>query len=72
MTAAGGALTLLTLLGGNAWLRAWFLQGGSGTVLTLGTMTVPTSDGSVLILGITATLGVHLQSCTEDDIRLSF
>lgn len=56
-TSAGGAPTLLARLGGKGWLGALFLQAGGGTALTLGTVTVPTSDRLVGILGIMATVG---------------
>ena len=50
LTATGGALGLPTpLTGRKSWLRAVLLQAGSGTALTLGTVTEPSSDRLVVI-----------------------
>lgn len=57
LTATGGALGLPTLLGRKLWLWAWLLQAGSGIVLTLGIVTVPTSDRLVLIWSNVAIVG---------------
>lgn len=56
LAATGGALVLLTVLGRNGWLRAFFLQAGRRIALTLGAVTVPTSDIQMIILGNAATV----------------
>lgn len=72
MTATGGALVLHTLLGRQGWLRAMFLQGGSGRALTLGIVTVPTSDRLVVAWINVATVGCIQQLTKYHPTVISF